>query len=388
MSGVNDRDVNAEAARIHASARPIDAHTDVPLILDHPLFAFAKRKQPDSPLSQIDAPRIAEGGAAGIFFAIFTNQGPRTPEGHDYAFDLATRTIDRVRDLFEANSGTIEQASSVADFDRITGSGRTAIFLCIENGWPIGRDPSRVAKLHALGARYLGLCHFSHNDLCDSSTDERGPEHGGLSDPGRDVVRECNRLGVLVDVSHASDDAARQAAQHSRAPIIASHSNCKAVFDHARNLPDDVIRLIAERGGVIHVTLCNPYVDALPAGDPWIEARDAFARKWSGITMPDEATMRREWDEWESIHLDHPPTLNTVARVVDHIDHIVRIAGIDHVGFGSDFNGGGIVEGCRDASELSNVTLELLRRGYTEDAIRKFWSGNTLRVLGEARMRG
>jgi len=375
----------AEAARIHAISCPIDAHTDVPLVLDHPRFDFAKCRHPESPLSQVDAPRIADGGAAGIFFALFTGQGLRTPEGHDYAFALACRLFERTRAMISANAGLIEQASNAADFGRITTAGRTAIFLCVENGWPVGRDLSRLTKFHEFGARYLGLCHFAHNDLCDSSTDERGPEHGGLSALGCDVVRECNRLGILVDVSHASDDAARQAAQLSHVPVIASHSNCKAVFDHPRNLPDDVIRLIAERGGVVHATLCNPYVAALPPGHPWVAALAAFKERRARIVMPSDEQLREEWDDWESCYIASPPPLNTVSQFVDHIDHVVRIAGIDHVGFGSDFNGGGIVAGCEDVSCLPAITAELLQRGYAEDAIRKFWSGNTLRVLGAAR---
>lgn len=377
-------ELQAEAARIHTAALPLDAHTDVPLILDHPRFDFSKRKHPDSPLSQVDAPRIAEGGAAGIFFAVFTGQGPRTPGAHEYAFELALRLFERTRAMLAANPGTLEQAFNATDLRRITGAGRTAIFLGVENGWPVGRDLARLEKFHALGARYLGLCHMEHNDLCDSSTGAGGPEHGGLSPLGRDIVRECNRLGILVDVSHASDDAARQAALLSRAPVIASHSNCKAVFDHPRNLPDDVIRLIAERGGVVHPTLCNPYVAALPPDDPWVVSLAAFKERRAAITMPSDEQLREEWNDWEFCYLVNPPPLNTVAQFVDHIDHVVRIAGIDHVGFGSDFNGGGIVNGCKDVSFLPAITIELVRRGYSDRDIRKFWSGNTLRVLSEA----
>jgi membrane dipeptidase len=378
-------DLRYEAARVHSIARPIDAHTDVPLLLDRPGFDFTRRRQPDSPLSQVDLPRMFDGGVTGIFFAVFTNQGPLTPEGRAYAFDLAQRIFARVHTLIAANPGSIALALDPADYGNITATGRTAIFLGIENGWPLGTDLSRLSRFHALGARYLGLCHLEHNDLCDSSTGRIAPLHGGLSALGRDAVRECNRLGVLVDVSHASDDAARQAAALSRAPIIASHSNCKAVHDHPRNLPDDVIRLIADRGGVIHLTLCNPYVAPLPPEHPFVLALAAYRDSSTGDNLPTDAELIDDWTRWESIYLQHQPPLGTVAQFVDHVEHVIRIAGIDHVGFGSDFNGGGIVAGCEDVSRLPFITAELVRRGYAEKDIRKFWGENTLRVLAAAR---
>lgn len=378
-------DLRYEAARVHAACRPLDAHTDVPLLLDRPGFDFARRKQPDSPLSQVDAPRISEGGAAGLFFAAFTNQGPCTPEGRDYAFELAVRILERTRAMLGANPTTVALALDTTDFHLITGTGRAAVFLCVENGWPVGTDLKRLARLHALGTRYLGLCHLEHNDLCDSSTGSTDPIHGGLSPLGRDAVRECNRLGLLVDVSHASDEAARQAAALSRAPIIVSHSNCKAVYDHPRNLPDDVIRLIATRGGVVHLTLCNPYVAPLPSGDPWVKAMAAYRDSGAGGHLPTDAELIDDWTEWESIYLRHAPPLANVSQFVDHVEHAIRIAGIDHVGFGSDFNGGGIVAGCEDVSRLPFITAELVRRGYSERDLMKFWGENTLRVLGSAR---
>jgi membrane dipeptidase len=378
-------DLRHEAARVHSIARPLDAHTDVPLLLDRPGFDFTKRRQPDSPLSQVDLPRMFDGGVAGIFFAVFTDQGPLTPEGRDYAFALAQRIFARIGALLAANPASIALARDPADFHAITASGRTAVFLGVENGWPVGTDLSRLAPLHALGTRYLGLCHLEHNDLCDSSTGRGAPPHGGLSALGRDAVRECNRLGILVDVSHASDDAARQAAALSRAPIIASHSNCKTVYDHPRNLPDDVIRLIADRGGVIHATLCNPYVAPLPQDHPFVAAMSAYRAAGAGGRLPSDSELIDDWTEWESIHLRHPPPLGTVAQFVDHVEHIIRIAGIDHVGFGSDFNGGGIVTGCEDISRLPFITAELVRRGHSEKDIRKFWGENTLRILASAR---
>ena len=378
-------DLIREAARVHSVSRPLDAHTDVPLVLDRPGFDISSRRHPESPLSQVDIPRMFEGGTAGIFFAVFTNQGPLTPEGYDYAFALAERIIGRIEELAGAQAAALARAFDPTDFHDINSSGRVAIFTGIENGWPIGTDLSRIERLHHLGARYLGLCHLEHNQLCDSSTGSSVALHGGLSPMGRDAVRECNRLGMLIDVSHASDEAARQAATVSRAPIVASHSNCKAVHDHPRNLPDDIIRLIASRGGVIHLTLCNPYVAQLPREHPWVTAMAAYRDSGAGGHLPSDAELNEDWTEWESIYLEHPPPLSTITQFVDHVEHVIRIAGIDHVGFGSDFNGGGIISGCEDISRLPFVTAELVRRGYSERDLLKFWSGNTLRVLGGAK---
>lgn len=379
-----DADLAARAAAIHATCRPLDAHTDVPMILDVPGVDLRRRCQPPSPMHQIDLPRWREGGAAGVFFAVWMGQGPRTPEGNAYAAALADRIFDRIDAFLAANPDGAGRARTPEDFARLHAAGHAAVFPAIENAWPLGRDLGRLAHLQRRGAVCLGLCHVENNDVCDSSTPERGPEHGGLSAFGREVVAECNRLGLVIDVSHASDDATRQAAELSRAPIIASHSNARAVCAHPRNLPDDLVRLIAARGGVVHATLCNPYIRPTPPDCDFRRAMNAYFDRTAGVQLPDDDALTADWRDWESVFRLTPPPVVTLAEAVDHIDHLVRLVGADHVGIGTDFDGGSVVAGCEDIAQFPAITRELVRRGHPAETIRKIWSENTLRVLGEA----
>lgn len=373
----------ARAAKIHATCRPLDAHADVPMIFGIAGLNLRERGQPPSILHQIDFPRWREGAAAGVCFAIWTAQGPRTTEGHVYAAALAERLFARTLAFLETNADLAGLARTADDFARLHATGRAAVFLGVENGWPLGRDLSLVERFRKLGACYLGLCHVENNEVCDSSTADQGPEHGGLSAFGREVVAECNRVGLIVDVSHASDDATRQAAELSRAPIIASHSNARAVCAHPRNLPDDLIRLIASRGGVIHVTFYHSYVRPTPRGCDFLRANAAYLARPQD-PLPDDDQLIADWFDWESVYRLTPPPFASLSQAIDHLDHIVKLVGVDHVGIGTDFDGGGLVQGCEDIAKFPAITLELVRRGYSAEDIRKIWSENTLRVMRAA----
>lgn len=379
-----EAELNARAAKIHATCLPLDAHADVPMVLSVPGFNLRERGVPESILHQIDFPRWREGAVAGVFFAVWTAQGPRTPEGHAYAAALAERLFARTHAFLATNADLAGLARTADDLGRLHSEGRAAVFLGVENAWPLGRDLALVERFRRLGASYLGLCHVENNDVCDSSTDAKGAEHGGLSAFGREVVAECNRVGLLVDVSHASDDTVRQAAELSRVPIIASHSNAHAICGHPRNLSDDLIRLVAARGGVIHVTMYSSYVRPIPPGCEFLRAINEYANRWTKVTMPDDDDLNADWYDWESVYRVAPPPFPQLADVIDHLDHIVRLVGVDHVGIGTDFDGGGLVQGCEDIGKFPAITRELVRRGYSVDDIRKIWSGNTLRVLRAA----
>jgi membrane dipeptidase len=246
----------------------------------------------------------------------------------------------------------IELAYTPDDVARIHNAGKLVALIGVENGYAIGKDLSLLENYHELGARYMTLTHSGHNDIADSCSPRKllgdaETEHNGVSEFGRQVIREMNRLGMLVDVSHVSKKSMLDAATLSRAPIIASHSSAKALTDVDRNMDDEQLLALKENGGVIHVCAVSRFVKS-----------------------------RAELDE-------KSPTA-TLKDYVDHIDHIVQLIGIDHVGIGSDFDGGGGVEGWNDASESLNLTLELARRGYTEEEIAKIWGGNLLRVWREA----
>jgi len=251
----------------------------------------------------------------------------------------------------------------------------------MENGYPVGTDLSLLQGFYEMGARYITLCHTRNNDICDSSTDNKGPEFDGLSDFGVKVVEEMNRLGMMIDLSHASDETFYDVIEFSKAPVIASHSNAKALQNVHRNMDDDMIRKLAENGGVIQVCLVNSYLAELDPNPQRDSAMTALRVKYRGFDDLSEEERTAARREWQGINDKYPPNLATLADVADHIDHIVKIAGIDHVGFGSDFDGGGGVDGLYDVSDLPNLTQELLRRGYSEDDIRKFWGGNFLRVM-------
>jgi membrane dipeptidase len=286
---------------------------------------------------------MKEGGLDAAFFVAFISQGDRNDEGNQAAKEEVLGLINLIHVKVGEHPDLAKVVSAPKDAYRLQKEGKRAIYIGIENGYAIGNDLSMVETYYDLGVRYMTLCHSSNNDISDSSTDPAGPEHGGLSQFGEDVVAEMNRLGMMVDVSHTSDQAVWDVLSVATAPIIASHSNARAVFDHPRNLSDDLLEAIAENGGTVQVNLLYVAPD-----DPFTGERIA-----------------------------------NVLDVVDHIDHIVTVAGIDHVGIGTDFDGGAVVNGCEDVSKLEAITLELVKRGYTKNEIRKIWSGNILRVFRE-----
>ena len=261
--------------------------------------------------------------------------------------------------------------------------GKRAIYIGIENGYPIGKDLSNVELYYNKGVRYITLVHSSNNDLADSATDSKGPEHGGISYFGSKVVNEMNRLGIMVDVSHGNDSVFYDAIEMSKAPIIATHSNARAVTNHKRNMTDEMLKLMAKNGGVVQLTMLASYLREAPPNiklDSAMAELRASMKPIEEMTMEDRKAMRQSFQE---LNQKYPNPPATVEHVVDHIDHIVNVAGIDHVGIGCDFDGGGGIQGVFDASEVMNITIELVKRGYNEKQIEKIWGGNLIRVFKE-----
>jgi membrane dipeptidase len=223
--------------------------------------------------------------------------------------------------------------------------------------------------------------HSSNNDLADSSTDSKGSEHNGLSDLGNEVVKEMNRLGIMVDVSHGSDSLFYDTIALSKAPIIASHSNARSVTNHKRNMTDDMLRLMAKNGGVVQLTMLSNYLREVPPNTKKDSAVAALKASMKPVTEMTEEEQDKARKLMQELNNKFPAPPATVKNVVDHIDHIVKIAGVDHVGIGCDFDGGGGIEGVFDASEVMNITIELVRRGYSEEQIEKIWGGNLIRVF-------
>jgi membrane dipeptidase len=386
-SASDSQDLEARARAIHEGVLTIDTHADIPYDFATPAV------DPLSADRQVSLDKMTSGELDAAFFIVYKRQGARTPEGYRAARDSALIKFDAIHRMTEEMyPDRIELAYTADDVERIHAAGRLVAAIGIENGYVIGRDLGLLARYHELGARYITLAHGGHNDIADSSTprDDLGDgpaEHGGLSAFGEQVVAEMNRLGIMVDVSHISKQAALDAMRVSRAPVIASHSSTHALADHPRNLDDEALLALRDNGGVMQTVAFAAYVKVQP---PERAEELADLRYMHGFVQgpgPDTLVGMSAQDQFayargvEMLDVRYPPA--DVSDFVDHIDHAVGLIGIDHVGISSDFDGGGGVHGWDDASETFNVTLELVRRGYTEEEIRKLWGGNLLRVWRE-----
>ena len=368
-------------SELHDKVLTVDSHTDTPLRFTRSGYDFAQRQDAYRGGTKIDLPRMKEGKLDGVFLAVFLGQRERTLEGYQKAKELSYEIFDSIFSIIERNPEEIQLATSAGDFRKIARQGKHAIFIGVENGYPVGKDISMVDTFYNLGARYITLCHTKNNDICDSSTDPDGPEHNGLSELGKEMVQRMNELGMMIDVSHASDKSFYDVLEISTKPVIASHSCARAVCDNPRNLDNEMLRALAKNGGVIQMCILSDYVET-PVPNPLRDsAKNAVYEKHGNYYELDEAGKQAFLDDWYAVDRVFPAKLATVSKVVDHIDHIVEVAGIDHIGIGTDFDGGGGVEGCFDVSEIGNITAELVKRGYSEKDIRKIWSGNLMRVM-------
>lgn len=368
-----------QAENLHINILTVDTHCDTPMDMARSGFDLGVRHDEGC----VDFPRMKEGGLDAEFFAVFTGQGPRDDSTLNEVNQSALQIFETIHKNVEKNSAVAGIATSPEDAYRLKRAGKIAAFIGLENGYPIGKDISRIRQYYDLGARYITLCHSRNNDICDSSTDSGGAEHNGLSDFGDEVVKEMNRLGILVDVSHMSDRSFYDVIKLSKSPVIASHSSCRALCESPRNLTDDMLLALKGNGGVIQICILSEYIKT-PDPNPEMDAKlnELRARFGDYNSLPEEKRrqLRSEYREIKNKY----EKLATVKDVVDHIDHVVQVTGIDHVGIGTDFDGGGGVDGCRSVAEMKNITIELLRRGYSKTDIAKIWGGNIMRVLHEA----
>ncbi|MEM7486073.1 MAG: dipeptidase [Bacteroidota bacterium] len=371
------------ALEIHKKVLTLDTHADTPLRMIEPGFDMAELHDPKETGSKVDYPRMKEGDLDAIFFAAFVAQDIRDDDGNTRAKALCLQMIDSVVASTERNSDVVGLALNPDDAYTLEKEGKRAIYIGIENGYPIGTDLANVEEYFNKGVRYITLVHSSNNDLADSATDDNGTEHDGISEFGSKVVGEMNRLGIMVDISHGNDSVFYDAIKMSKAPIIASHSNARSVTDHKRNMTDEMLKLMADNGGVVQLTMLADYLREAPPNaerDSAMAALRASMKPIGEMTKEERTALRQSFQELNEKY-PNPPA--TVTHVADHIDHIIKIAGIDHVGIGCDFDGGGGIEGVFDASEVMNITIELVRRGYTEEQIEKIWGGNLIRVFKE-----
>ena len=369
------------ALKIHKKVLTLDTHADTPLRMIEPGFDMSERHDPNETGSKVDYPRMKEGDLDAIFFAAFVAQDIRNDDGNSRAKALCFQMIDSILVSIKRNSEIVGLALNPQDAYSLEKEDKRAIYIGIENGYPIGDDLTNVEAYYNKGVRYITLVHSSNNDLADSATDPNGAEHDGISDFGSRVVNEMNRLGIMVDVSHGSDSVFYDAIKLSKAPIIATHSNARAVTNHKRNMTDEMLKLMAKNGGVVQLTMLSSYLRDTPPNIKRDSAIDSLRSNMKPIDkMSDEEKVALR-AKYQKINKKYPDPPATVKHVVDHIDHIIKIAGINHVGIGCDFDGGGGIEGVFDASEVMNITIELVRRGYTEEQIEKIWGGNLIRVF-------
>lgn len=366
---------------IHIDAITVDTHCDTPMKLLKGGFDIGEEHQ--SPESRVDLPRMQKGGLDAIFFAVFTGQKPRTAENYAQTYDDANKMIDSTYKAIKMNSEIAVLATNSEDAKKWSKKGKKAIYLGMENGFPLAKDISRVEEYYNKGVRYITLSHSSNNDVCDSSTDKKGAEHNGLSDFGKEVVKKMNNLGMIVDVSHISDKAFYDVIELSKAPVIASHSSARAVCNHPRNMNDDMIKKLADNGGVIQICLLGAYIEEEDTSSINYIKHEELRKKYNDFDFKNDDERKAAWNEWDTIDRNYPPVLPTIAKAVDHIDHIVKLVGVDHVGIGSDFDGGGGLADCADVSDFPKITEELLKRGYNQEDINKIWGGNFFRVFKE-----
>ena len=372
-----------KASRIHDRAVTIDSHTDTPMWFLSDGYSFGEMHTTGKHRSKVDIPRMVLGGLDGVFLAVFVGQQERNAEGNLSAKLEALQVFDSIHVNLERYSDKIELTLNSGDIYPVIKKGKRAIFIGLENGYPIGRDLSLIDTFYNKGARYITLCHSSNNDICGSSNGFKEEANKGVTPFGEEVIAKMNRMGIMIDVSHASDSSFFDVIRLSKAPVIASHSCARAICDNPRNMSDDMLMALAKNGGVIQMCILSAYVKT-PVFQPERDsAKAAVRKKYGDYYSLDAEGKKLFFDSWMKVDEEFPAILATVSDVVDHIDHIVKIAGIDHVGIGTDFDGGGGVTGCYDVSEMKNITTELLQRDYSEKDIRKIWGGNLLRVFSE-----
>ncbi|MDD2294030.1 MAG: dipeptidase [Bacteroidales bacterium] len=331
----SDAELAAHANALHKSMFTIDTHTDTAIHLSHP-----KYDENGNYKGQITFPKMKEGGLDAAFFAIYLGQGPCDEVSSKKATQYAVNEINLFKEYVSRHAEEAEIAWCADDFWKIKNKGKSAVLFAIENGYALGKEISNVEMFYKMGVRAITLSHNYNNDICDASRDSVVRWHG-LSPYGLQVVKEMNRLGIIVDISHTSTETLFDCIEASAAPIIATHSCVWNLKDHPRNLKDDEIKAIAAKGGVIQVTT----------------------------------------GRWALSWLPHAQV--NVSTFCDHVDYVKHLVGVEHVGIGTDFDGGGGMNQLEDVTKMKNITIELLRRGWTDEEIKLFWGENVIRVMKE-----
>ncbi|TRZ45271.1 dipeptidase [Robertkochia solimangrovi] len=393
-------DLVAKAKAIHEKVITLDTHCDINVSNFTDSINYTQDLN-----TQITLPKMKEGGLDVAWFIVYTGQDTLSPEGYQKAYENAISKFEAIHKLTEEIAPEeIGLALTPAEARKIHAEGKKVAMIGIENGYPVGEDISNVKKFYDLGGRYMSLAHNGHSQLSDSNTGEADDVwlHNGLSELGKEVIVEMNKVGMMIDVSHPSKEAMKQMLEISKAPIIASHSSARALCDHSRNLDDEQLEWMKANGGVVQTVAFTSYLNTEKAEKFNELSKSVYEKKAKemGFEMiPRDSVNKLPGDEKEAYYekfmamrgaataeIDSLKAVSdpvSVKDFVDHIDYLVEKIGIDHVGISSDFDGGGGIYQWSDASETFNVTLELVKRGYTEEQIKKLWGDNLLRVMEE-----
>jgi len=389
-----------KVARIHKKIITIDTHDDINVKNFTDSINYTQRLE-----NQVNLPKMKAGGLDVVWLIVYTGQDSLTANGFAKAEKNAISKFEAIHRLCNDYApDEIELALTSDDVRHITNAGKKVAMIGVENAYPIGKDLSKFEEYHKRGARYISLSHNGHSQFCDSNTGEKDSIwlHNGLSKLGQDAVKEMNRLGIMIDISHPSKEAMKQMIALSKAPIIASHSSARALCNHSRNLDDEQLLLLKENGGVVQTVAFSSYLNtekhearAAYMKTIYQSVADSLGLNWyersqfASLSDTEKSAFMENYPKITAIgkelvenNADAPPAVN-VADFVNHIDYMVDLIGIDHVGISSDFDGGGGIDGWSDASETLNVTAELVKRGYSEEDIEKLWGANLLRVLDE-----
>jgi len=377
LAQTRDERLWQRALQIHRRAIVIDTHNDITTPMTNDDYDLGGT--PPTPY-RTSLARMKQGGLTAEFFSLYVKPWYVEHGG------AARRTLDMIDSVYRAverHPNDLMFATSAADIRRAKQQGKIAALMGIEGGHAIEDSLATLREFYRLGVRYMTLTWNNTNDWADAGRGEK--KHHGLSDFGRDVVREMNRLGMLVDVSHVSDETMSDALDVSKAPIIASHSSARALSNVPRNIPDDLLKRIAKNGGVVQVNFYSVFVDAATVSPQSAERDKRLKAQQDALNEKYKNDPERLSEESDKLEAANPLPPLPISKLIDHIDHIVKVAGIDHVGIGADFDGANdMPEGAKDVSMLPNITYELLKRGYTERDIRKILGENFLRVFAEA----
>jgi len=382
-TGQNKAGVSAEVYAMHQRFMTLDTHLDTPAFFDTVRgYDIMQRHSYERDGSQVDFPRMQDGGLDGGFWAIYMGQGPLTPEGYQQVRDKALIRATSIHKMVAANPDVFEIALTSADAARINAAGKKIVYLSMENSYELGEDLSLLDSFYKLGVRMAGPVHNGTNQLADSTNPGAvGAKWGGLSPMGREYVKRANELGIILDGSHSADTTIEQMIDLSATPINLSHHGCDGVHEHPRNLPDALLKKMAAKGGVIHMNALGSFLKDLPQSKERTDAMAALRAKWSDSDQLTGEKYEQYLDERSALNKQFPENRATFEDYMEQILYAIKLVGVDHVGFGADWDGGGGVAGYDDVTMLPKITERLLKEGYTEADLQKMWGGNVVRLL-------